>query len=134
MTEAAADEGRWAQLPEQPGKCRGAGRPIRWQEGAELFGEIYQDRAGFEDADRRRPAAVHERRDLGVGVDLDEAGAELVAFGDIDPPGIIFGAAVAKRQPLLQPDRNLLAVRRGERFELQRALAHGELFARKSVV
>jgi hypothetical protein len=34
---------------------------------------------------------VHQRRDLGVRVDLDEAGAELVALADIDQPGVVFG-------------------------------------------
>jgi hypothetical protein len=43
---------------------------------------MQQDRAGFEHPDRLRAAAVHQRRDLGVGVDRDEAAAELVALAD----------------------------------------------------
>jgi hypothetical protein len=44
--------------------------------------------------DRRSRRAVHQRRDLGVRVDLDEAGAELVAFADIDQPCVVFGVLV----------------------------------------
>ena len=41
-------------------------RRLGRQERAELLGEMHQDRAGFEHPDRLRPAAVQQRRDLGV--------------------------------------------------------------------
>jgi hypothetical protein len=68
------------------------------QEGAELFGEVEQDRAGLEDADRLAPAAIHHGRDLGIGIDGDEAAAELVAVVNPDQPSVVFGALLAERQ------------------------------------
>ena len=123
MAEAAADIGRAAHLPEQPGQALGARGALLRQELAELLGEVHEDRAGLEDADRLRAAAVDHRRDLGIRVDRDEAAAELVALADPDQPGVVFGALVALRQQLLEHDRDLDAVRRALRIELQRVLA-----------
>ena len=61
------------------------------------------------------------------GIDRDEAAAELVAVADPDQPGVIFGAGVAERQQLLQHHRDLHAVRRAERIELQRMAADRQL-------
>jgi hypothetical protein len=48
-------------------------------EGAELFRQVQQDGAGLEHPHRlRRVAAVHQRRDLGVGVGCHKAAAELL--------------------------------------------------------
>src|SRR6187431_2177093 len=79
---------------------------------------MHQDRAGLEYPDRRRAAAVHQRRDFRVRIDRDEAAAELVAV-DLDEPGIVFRAAVAGRQQLLEHDGDLDAVRRRQRIELE---------------
>src|ERR1700757_2979323 len=77
-------------------------------------------RAGFEYADRFRSAAVQQRRDLRVRVDRHEAAAELIALPDVDEPSVILGADMAERQQLFEHDRDLHAVRRAERIELQR--------------
>ena len=127
MAEAAAQIGRAAHLPEQPRQAFGARGRLGRQESAELLGQIQQDRAGLEHPDRLRAAAVHQRRDLGVRVDRHEAAAELVALADLDQPGVVLGAAVAERQQLLEHDRDLHAVRRAQRVELQRMAADRQL-------
>ena len=52
MAEAAADEGRAANLPEQPAERFRAGGSVSGQELAELFRHMHQNRATFEHADR----------------------------------------------------------------------------------
>ena len=128
MTEPAAEIGRAAHLPEQPGKAFGAFRRVGRQEGAKSFCEIQQNRAGLEHPGRRRGAVVHQRRDLGVRVHPDKAAAELIAVADSDQPGVVLGALVAQRQQLLQHHRNLHAVRCAERIELQRMPADRQFF------
>src|SRR3546814_7944767 len=126
VPEAAAEEGRGPHLPEQPVERFRAGADIARQKGAELLRQIDEDRARLEDPNRFAPALrriVHQCRDLGVRVDADKAGAELVTVSDPDEPGVVFGLLVAGGQKLLQHDRDLLAVRRAERIELQRVLA-----------
>ena len=100
-----------------------AGTLLRHQ-GAELLGEIEQHRARLEQADRRRPAAIDQGRNLGIGIDGHEAAAELLALADVDQPGVVLGARVARRQQLLEHDGDLLAVRRAQRIELERMPAH----------
>ncbi len=132
MAEAAAEEGGRAHLPEQPVHRLGAGAQLSRQEGAEFFREIDEDRGGFEDAQGLAAIlrlVVHQRRDLRIRIDADEAGAELVALADIDQPGIVFGARVAGRQQLLQQDRYFHAVGGAQRIELQRMLADGSTFS-----
>ncbi len=63
-------------------------------------------------------------RDLGIGIDLDKAAGELVAFADADQPRVVLRAGMAKRQQLLQHDGDLHAVGRSQRIQLQRLLAH----------
>ena len=123
MTKAAAQQGAGAHLPEEPAERRGARRRIGRQEHAEFFGEIEQDRAGFEHALRRRDAMVHQRRDLAVGIDRHEAAGKLVALADADEPCVIIGGADAGLQQFLQHDRHLLPVGRGERIKLQLVVA-----------
>src|SRR5581483_10582874 len=118
VAEAAAEERRRAHLPEQPGQAFGAGLPAAWNERPELFGEMHQDRAGLEEADRRRTAAIHQRWNLGVGIDRDKAAAELVAV-DPDQPGIVFGTLVAGGEQLLEHHGDLDAVGRSQRVELE---------------
>ena len=78
-----------------------------------------EDRPRFEHADWLRSAAIHHRRDLGIGIDGDETAAELLALADADKPGVVFGALVAQREQLFEHDRHLLAVRRRQRVELK---------------
>ena len=120
MPEAAADEGRAAHLPEQPRQAFGARGRRGGQQGAELLGQMHQDRAGLEDPDRLRAAAVEQRRDLRVRIDLDEAAAELLAVADLHQPGVVFRAGMAQREQLLQHHRDLHAIGRAQRVELQR--------------
>ena len=125
MAEAAAEEGRRAHLPEQPvhrfGACAGFGR----QKGAELLGQVHQDRARLEHPQwLAADAVVGQRGNLGVRVDLDKAAAELVAVTDLDQPGVVFRTAVTKGKQLLKHDADLHAVGRGQGVELQRMLAH----------
>src|SRR3954447_24144308 len=98
MTEAASEIRRAAHLPEQPGQTFGARTRLGREKRAEFFGKIQENRAGLENADWFRSAAVHERWNFGIGVHGDEAAAELVAFADADEPRIIFGASVSERQ------------------------------------
>ncbi len=126
MAEAAAEIGRGSHLPEQPVHRLGARPDVRRQEGAEFLGQIEQDRAGFEQPDRLAAAlrrVIHHRRDLGIRIDRDEAGAELVALADADQPGVVFGVRIAGGEQLLQHHRDLHPVRRALRIELQRVLA-----------
>jgi len=62
-----------------------------------------------------------------LGLMLDKAAAELVVFEDLDQPGIVFGGGDAELEQLLEHDRDLLAVGRAERIELEGMLAHGQL-------
>src|SRR5690606_29236571 len=64
---------------------------------------------------------------LGVGVDLDEAAAELIALADADQPGVVFRLAEAGLQQLLEHDGDLDPVGRGQRIQLQRMLATRQL-------
>jgi hypothetical protein len=128
VPEAAAQEGRTAHLPEQPAERLGTRRTRCRQEGpAELLRQIHEDGPRLEHPHRLGPAAVHEGRDLGIGVHLDKAAAELLAFVDADQPGVVFRAAVAQGQQLFQQDGDLHAIGRAERIELQRMAAHRQL-------
>src|SRR5690554_5008846 len=127
VTEAAADEGRTAHLPEQPVEALGTTTDVLRNEGAELVRQIQQDGAGLEQPQRRVHAGVEHRRDLGVGVDLDEAAAELIALADADQPGVVFRLAEAGLQQLLEHDGDLDPVGRGQRIQLQRMLATRQL-------
>src|SRR5690554_474541 len=127
VTEAAADEGRTAHLPEQPVEALGTTTDVLRNEGAEPVRQIQQDGAGLEQPQRRVHAGVEHRRDLGVGVDLDEAAAELIALADADQPGVVFRLAEAGLQQLLEHDGDLDPVGRGQRIQLQRMLATRQL-------
>src|SRR5208283_239334 len=84
VAESSAEIRRASHLPEQPGQAFGARADLGRQECPELLGEIEQDRAGLEDADRLRTAAVHHSRYLGVGIDRNETASELLALADPD--------------------------------------------------
>jgi hypothetical protein len=94
VAEPAAQVGRAAHLPEQPGQAlRPLGHRLGQERTAELLGEVQQDGARFEHADRLGSAAVEQRGDLGIGIDGDEAAAELIALADPDQPGIVLRPA-----------------------------------------
>src|SRR5690606_11540066 len=65
-------------------------------------------------------AAVHQRGDLGVGIDANEAAAELVAVTDADQPGIVFRPRMPLSQELFEQDRDLDPIGRPLGIELQR--------------
>src|SRR5262249_11965888 len=58
-----------------------------------------------------------------IRIQSDEAAAELIAFADLDHPGVVFRTGVTLRQQLLEHDGDLLAVRRAERIKLHRMFA-----------
>src|ERR1700675_4847418 len=85
---------------------------------AGLLAEIDEDRARFENADRRAAwaVAVDDRRDPVVRADPQELGAELLALADVDRLYTI-------GQPhFLERDADLAAVRRvpGPQFDAHR--------------
>ena len=123
VSEAAAEIGCAAHLPEQPVHGFGALGVVSRQEGAELFREIEQDRAGLEHPSRWVGAVVHHSWNFRVRVGRHEAAAELVAVVDRNQPGVVFRAGVAARQQFLQHHRDFYAIRRAERVELQRVIA-----------
>ncbi|MCY1441817.1 hypothetical protein D9M71_581540 [compost metagenome] len=123
MSEAAAQVGRRTHLPEQPVEGFGAPCGIGGQEFAEFLRQVEQDRTRLEDADRRLHAAVQQRRDLRVRVDLDKTAGELFTLADADQPGVVLGTDMPKRQQLLEHDGHLHAIGRGQRIQLQRMLA-----------
>ena len=127
VAETAAEIGGGAHLPEQPVQAFGAPVMVGGQKRAELLGQVEQNGAGFEQPGRRFGVVIHHRRDLGIGVDFDEAGGELVAFADIDQPGIVFGPGNAARQQFFQQYGDLDPVGRGQRIQLVRVLAHRQL-------
>ena len=114
MPEPATQVGRRTHLPEQPVQGFGAPCGIGGQEGAEFFRQVKQDRTGLEDTDRRLDAAVQQRRNLRVRIDLDEAAGELITLADADQPGVVLGAGFAQRQQFLKQDGHLHAIGRGQ--------------------
>ena len=94
---------------------------------------MQQDRTRLEDIDRRGSAAINQCRNFRIGIGIDEATAELVAFADANQPGIVFGTGVAEREQLLEHDRDLDTVRRPKRIELHRMTADWQfLFMRRT--
>src|SRR3546814_19284929 len=75
------------------------------------------------------PAAVDERGDLAVRIGADEAARKLVALADIDQPGVIFGARMARREQFLEHHRDLHAIGRTERIKLERMLSDRQILA-----
>ena len=126
VAESAAEVRRAAHLPEQPGQTFGPRRASRHQR-AELLGQVHQDGARLEHADRRLAAAIQERGDLRVRVHLDEPAAELIAVVDLDQPRVVLRAAVPELQQLLEHHGDLHPVGRRQRVELQRMASDRQL-------
>src|SRR6185369_6853833 len=123
VAKTAAEKWRAAHLPEQPGQAFGPRLAAGRQEGPELLGKVHQYRAGLEQPDRRRPAAIHQRWYLGIRIDRHKSAAELVAV-DPDQPRIVFGTSMTSSQQLLKHHRDLDAIRRGQRVKLKRMTAY----------
>src|SRR5512139_285323 len=107
-----------AHLPHQPFQGLVPLHRILRQELAGLLGEIDQDRARFEQADRLAAGTVgiDDRRNAVVGADAQELGLELLTLGDVDLVHAIGQPA------LLQHYRNLAAVGRAPRMKLDHLL------------
>src|SRR5690606_19402289 len=102
----------------------------RWvgfrQQVIELFGQVHEDRAAFEHAERLRSAAIEQCGYLAVGVQFDEARPELVPGEYLYHPGVIFRLGKARLEQFLEHDRGLHPVGRAQRIELEGMLADGE--------
>ncbi len=70
---------------------------------------------------------VDHRRDLRVGVRIHEAATELMSFLDVDQIGIVFDLALPDREQFFEHDRDLHAVGRGQRIELDRVFTDGPI-------
>src|SRR6266849_8357086 len=122
MVDLAGHRPKPAHLPHQPFEHRHLAPHVALRpELAGLLAEINEDRAGFENADRRaaRAVAVYDRRDPVVGADPEEIGLELLALADIDRLYRI-------GQPhFLERDADLAAVRRvpGPQFDAHRRVS-----------
>ena len=81
---------------------------------AGLVGEIEQDRAGLEQAERlaARAVGIDDRRDLAVRVERQEFRRPGLVLADVDQMRLVGQA------DLLERDRDLHAVRRRQRIEL----------------
>src|SRR5258708_791600 len=97
-----------AHLEHQPLDCLEAPGFLLRQETPGLVRQIQQDCAGFEQGIRFafRPLAVHDRRNLAIRADGNEAGFELIPLADVDRMHVI-----GKRQ-FLQHDGDFASVRR----------------------
>ena len=126
MAKAAPQIGGRSHLPEQPVQAFRLFLGTGTQKSVEPAREIQQDGTGFKDPARRRYRAVEQGRNLGIRIDRDKAAAELVAFADLDQPGVIFRPGMTRRQQFFQQDGHLDAIRGGQRVKLERMLPHGE--------
>src|SRR5215470_82766 len=102
MTKPAVDIGGATHLPEQPVERFGALIWIGRQERTKFLRKIEQDRSGLEHATRFGTAPIHQGWYLRVRVHFYKATAKLLAFADIDQPGIVLGSAMAEREQLFQ--------------------------------
>ncbi len=71
---------------------------------------------------------IGERGNFRVGIDLHKAAGKLIALADIDQPCVIFRIRMPRRKQLLQHDRHLDAIGRGQRVKLERMRAHRQGF------
>ncbi len=72
-------------------------------------------------------AAVEQGRDLGIGVDLDEAAGKLVALTNADQPGIVLGCGMAQGKQLFKGNGDLDAIGCCQGIQLQRVLAQRQV-------
>jgi hypothetical protein len=112
LAEHRADRGH---LEEHPGQGLVALGRILGQELAGLLRQIDQDRAGLEQAERlsARAVRIDDGGDLAVGVQRQEFRRPGLVLADVDRMRLI------RQADLLQHDRHLDPVRRGQAVELQ---------------
>jgi len=101
-------------LEEHPFQRLVAPGRIGRHEFAGLVGEVDEDRAGFEQADRLpvRSIGIDDGGDLAVGVERQEGRLRVLVLADVDAVRLVVEAE------FLQRDRDLDAVRRRQRIEL----------------
>ena len=114
MAETAAQKWRTTHLPKQPGHAFGLRDKVLGHECVKFLGQVPQDGCRLEDPHGLGSAAVQEGGNFGVGVDADKLAAKLLAFLDVDEPGVIFGAAVAQCQQFFEHHGNFDAVGRAQ--------------------
>ncbi len=112
MAKAATQIGCTAHLPEQPRHDFSALGRVGGHKGTKFLGQVQQYGAGFKHPHGLVPTVVHQSGDFGVGVDANEATAELIALIDANQPGIVFGACNAQRQQLFQHHGDFDTIRR----------------------
>ncbi len=102
-------------LEEHPGDGLVAPRRVGWDQPAGLVGQVEQDGAGLEQAERlpARPIGIDDRRDLAVGVQGREFGAGSPGLAEGD------GVRLIGQPQLFQRDGDLHSVGRGDGVELQ---------------
>ncbi len=108
LVRLAEERTHVAHLEHEP-LDHGEARPeVGWEEPPGLLREIHQDRARFEQRDRRviRNVEVDDRRNLAVRADGRELGLELLALADVD------GEDAVRQSKLLEHDRDLAPVGR----------------------
>src|SRR5690606_15468632 len=127
MSETTAEKRRAPYLPEQPRQRLGSCRARRGEKRTEFLREIEKDGAGLEDPNRTGSAAVEKCGNLRVRIYRDEPAAELLPFLDPDQPGVVFGFAMPGFEQLFEHHRDLDAVGRSQRIELQRVTPHRQL-------
>lgn len=128
MSEATTDERCGPNLPEQPVKRFCVGLMVLRQKCVEFSCQVQKDRAALEDSSRLRRRAVQESGNLCVRVKLNKSRAELIALKNIDEPGIVLSAPMAKCKQFFQEDGDLYAVRCSLRIQLKWMDAHGQFF------
>lgn len=112
LAEHRADRG---DLQRQPLQHLVTGAGVLRDELAGLFGEILQDRAGFPEAQRLSAGTmrIDDRGNLPVRIEREEFRRPALVLSDVHRVRFI-------RQPhLLKRDRDLHAIRRRKRIELQ---------------
>jgi hypothetical protein len=113
MADLARHRAEPADLPEQPLGHLEPAAQIRWNEAADLVGEVEQHRAGFEHSDRLAAIGrrmVHQRGDLVVGRDRQELRLELLALAEIDRDVAVREAAFLEEQLQLEAVRRRAVV------------------------
>mmetsp|Transcript_14551 Transcript_14551/g.57151 ORF Transcript_14551/g.57151 Transcript_14551/m.57151 type:complete len:246 (+) Transcript_14551:55-792(+) len=117
---------RCALQEEEPVQSLHSRRALRQQLGVVLLCQVKEDVARLEHLHwlTTRALAVEQRRDLAVGVEVDEAARELVSLHNVDEVGVVLDDV---RAELLEKNGDLLAVGRGEGVELDGVLSAGQL-------
>ena len=128
MTKAASDERACADLPCDPTQRLSTSGGIGWQELAELLCQMDQDCCRFKNAEGFVTAAIFHCWNFRVWVESHEPAGELLTLADVYGVGIVFCAFVAQLKQFLEHDRDLYAIGRCKRVELEGVLADRQIF------